>query len=248
MSAFKLSPKQNLEIALEREKERERERLKNGRGRSICSAEMQRLLLDQHKEHHFTSSEIVRDVIIGVSAGLTLPFALAASLSGANVPSSIILTVGIAEVAAGAISMGLGGSMRMMQMLQRTSNQEMHSTAPFLRSEASSSSLLPENRQFNLEVSSLNIPVDQMKTIQNINTLISELALEKEELMQGLLAESSKSSMLKYVNIGANRHTLANSEHLGDKLTTQVEVWVDVTSCEKQLLELLDVVNCYLEY
>ncbi|KAI7990144.1 hypothetical protein LOK49_LG12G02259 [Camellia lanceoleosa] len=39
-----------------------------------------------------------------------------------------------------------------------------------------------------------------------------------------------------------------NSEHLGDKPTTQVEVWVDVTSCEKQLLELLDVVNCYLEY
>ncbi|GMP51469.1 hypothetical protein CsSME_00017686 [Camellia sinensis var. sinensis] len=78
-----------------------------------------------------------------------------------------------------------------------TSNQEMHSTAPFLRSKASSSSLLPENRQFNLEVSSLNIPVDQMKTIQNINTLISELALEKEELMQALLAESSESSTLK---------------------------------------------------
>ncbi|CAL5430506.1 unnamed protein product [Camellia sinensis] len=69
---------------------------------------MQRLLMDQYKEHHFTSSEIVRDVIIGVSAGLTLPFALAASLFGANVPSSIILTAGIAEVAAGAISMGLG--------------------------------------------------------------------------------------------------------------------------------------------
>ncbi|KAI8007734.1 Disease resistance RPP13-like protein 4 [Camellia lanceoleosa] len=47
------------------------------------------------------------------------------------------------------------------------------------------------------------------------------------------------------LNIGANGHTLANSEHLGDKPTTQVEVWVDVTSCEKQLLKLLDVVNCY---
>ncbi|KAL7181160.1 hypothetical protein ACSBR1_040096 [Camellia fascicularis] len=71
-------------------------------------AEMQRLLLDQHKEHHFTSSEIVRDVIIGVSDSLTVPFALVTGLSGANVPSSIILTAGIAEVAAGAISMGLG--------------------------------------------------------------------------------------------------------------------------------------------
>uniref|UniRef100_A0A5B7AFJ5 Vacuolar iron transporter n=1 Tax=Davidia involucrata TaxID=16924 RepID=A0A5B7AFJ5_DAVIN len=74
-----------------------------------AEAEKHRLLLDQHKEHHFMSSEIVRDVIIGVSDGLTVPFALAAGLSGANVPSSIILTAGIAEVAAGAISMGLGG-------------------------------------------------------------------------------------------------------------------------------------------
>jgi hypothetical protein len=55
------------------------------------------------------SSEIVRDIIIGVSDGLTVPFALAAGLSGANVTSSIILIAGIAEVAAGAISMGLGG-------------------------------------------------------------------------------------------------------------------------------------------
>ena len=55
------------------------------------------------------SSEVVRDIIIGVSDGLTVPFALAAGLSGANVTSSIILIAGIAEVAAGAISMGLGG-------------------------------------------------------------------------------------------------------------------------------------------
>ncbi|KAK9276266.1 hypothetical protein L1049_005797 [Liquidambar formosana] len=67
------------------------------------------LLLDHHKEKHFTAGEIVRDVIIGVSDGLTVPFALAAGLSGANASSSIILTAGIAEVAAGAISMGLGG-------------------------------------------------------------------------------------------------------------------------------------------
>ncbi|KAK9118089.1 hypothetical protein Scep_016182 [Stephania cephalantha] len=68
-----------------------------------------KLLLQSHSEKHFTAGEIVRDVIIGVSDGLTVPFALAAGLSGANVPSSIILTAGLAEVAAGAISMGLGG-------------------------------------------------------------------------------------------------------------------------------------------
>ncbi|XP_057545136.1 vacuolar iron transporter 1-like [Amaranthus tricolor] len=66
-------------------------------------------LLNEHKEKHFTAGEVVRDIIIGVSDGLTVPFALAAGLSGANASSSIILTAGIAEVAAGAISMGLGG-------------------------------------------------------------------------------------------------------------------------------------------
>ncbi|XP_058736142.1 vacuolar iron transporter 1-like [Vicia villosa] len=66
-------------------------------------------LLHDHSEKHFTASHIVRDIIIGVSDGLTVPFALTAGLSGANVTSSIVLTAGIAEVAAGAISMGLGG-------------------------------------------------------------------------------------------------------------------------------------------
>ncbi|RYR17757.1 hypothetical protein Ahy_B03g062444 isoform B [Arachis hypogaea] len=66
-------------------------------------------LLNEHSEKHFTAGEIVRDIIIGVSDGLTVPFALAAGLSGANATSSIVLTAGIAEVAAGAISMGLGG-------------------------------------------------------------------------------------------------------------------------------------------
>ncbi|CAI0449969.1 unnamed protein product [Linum tenue] len=66
-------------------------------------------LLNHHKEKHFTAGEVIRDIIIGVSDGLTVPFALAAGLSGANAPSSIVLTAGLAEVAAGAISMGLGG-------------------------------------------------------------------------------------------------------------------------------------------
>ncbi|XP_030553765.1 vacuolar iron transporter 1-like [Rhodamnia argentea] len=76
--------------------------------RNKLEPEKQRLL-NQHTEAHFTAGEIVRDIIIGVSDGLTVPFALAAGLSGANAPSSIVLTAGVAEVAAGAISMGLGG-------------------------------------------------------------------------------------------------------------------------------------------
>ncbi|KAL9330273.1 hypothetical protein ACSQ67_005276 [Phaseolus vulgaris] len=69
-------------------------------------------LLNLHTENHFTAGEVVRDIIIGVSDGLTVPFALAAGLSGTNATSAVVLTAGIAEVAAGAISMGLGGNAR----------------------------------------------------------------------------------------------------------------------------------------
>ena len=63
----------------------------------------------RHVERHFTASEIVRDVVIGMSDGLTVPFALAAGLSGAVSQASIIVTAGLAEIAAGSIAMGLGG-------------------------------------------------------------------------------------------------------------------------------------------
>ncbi|XP_027919653.1 vacuolar iron transporter 1-like [Vigna unguiculata] len=66
-------------------------------------------LLNVHTEKHFTAGKVVRDIIIGVSDGLTVPFALAAGLSGTDATSAIVLTAGIAEVVAGAISMGLGG-------------------------------------------------------------------------------------------------------------------------------------------
>jgi hypothetical protein len=63
-----------------------------------------------HVERHFTSSDLVRDIVIGMSDGLTVPFALAAGLSGvAGVLTSTIVTAGLAEVAAGSIAMGLGG-------------------------------------------------------------------------------------------------------------------------------------------
>ena len=62
-----------------------------------------------HVEKHFTASETIRDIVIGMSDGLTVPFALAAGLSGAVDASWIIITAGLAEVAAGSIAMGLGG-------------------------------------------------------------------------------------------------------------------------------------------
>ena len=62
-----------------------------------------------HHEHHFTAGEMVRDIVIGMSDGLTVPFALAAGLTGAIDTSAIIITAGLAEIAAGSIAMGLGG-------------------------------------------------------------------------------------------------------------------------------------------
>ena len=63
-----------------------------------------------HVERHFMASEVVRDIVIGMSDGLTVPFALAAGLSGTElVTTAIIVTAGLAEVAAGSIAMGLGG-------------------------------------------------------------------------------------------------------------------------------------------
>jgi VIT1/CCC1 family predicted Fe2+/Mn2+ transporter len=62
-----------------------------------------------HVERHFTGSETIRDIVIGMSDGLTVPFALAAGLSGAVDASTIVVTAGMAEIAAGSIAMGLGG-------------------------------------------------------------------------------------------------------------------------------------------
>jgi vacuolar iron transporter family protein len=63
----------------------------------------------QHVEKHFTSSATVRDIVIGMADGLTVPFALAAGLSGAVDSTRVVITAGLAEIAAGSIAMGLGG-------------------------------------------------------------------------------------------------------------------------------------------
>lgn len=62
-----------------------------------------------HIEQHFTAGATVRDIVIGMSDGLTVPFALAAGLSGAVESTHIVITAGLAEIAAGSIAMGLGG-------------------------------------------------------------------------------------------------------------------------------------------
>src|SRR5512136_3094933 len=62
-----------------------------------------------HKERHFLANVTVRDIVIGMSDGLTVPFALAAGISGAGAATRIVVLAGLAEIAAGSIAMGLGG-------------------------------------------------------------------------------------------------------------------------------------------
>jgi len=63
----------------------------------------------RHLERHFTGGETVRDIVIGMADGLTVPFALAAGLSGAVAATRVVVIAGLAEIAAGSIAMGLGG-------------------------------------------------------------------------------------------------------------------------------------------
>jgi VIT1/CCC1 family predicted Fe2+/Mn2+ transporter len=67
------------------------------------------ILTPDHHEHHFEAGQSVRDIVIGLSDGLTVPFALAAGLSGAVASTHLIVLAGLAEIAAGSIAMGLGG-------------------------------------------------------------------------------------------------------------------------------------------
>ena len=77
-----------------------------------------------HQEEHFESSDLVRDVVIGMADGLTVPFALAAGLSGAVDSTHIIITAGIAEIAAGSIAMGLGGYLSGRTEIEHYHNEE----------------------------------------------------------------------------------------------------------------------------
>jgi len=77
-----------------------------------------------HMERHFTGSETVRDIVIGMADGLTVPFALAAGLSAAVTRTDLVVTAGLAEVAAGSIAMGLGGYLAARGDLEHYQSEE----------------------------------------------------------------------------------------------------------------------------
>lgn len=70
---------------------------------------METVAPESHAERHFNASLLLRDVVIGMSDGLTVPFALAAGISGAIAANHVVVTAGIAEIVAGSIAMGFGG-------------------------------------------------------------------------------------------------------------------------------------------
>ena len=88
-------------------------------------AKIDAMPLTTHVEKHFTAGETVRDIVIGMSDGLTVPFALAAGLSGAVASAGIVVTAGLAEVAAGSIAMGLGGYLAARSDAEHYANERL---------------------------------------------------------------------------------------------------------------------------
>lgn len=108
-----------------------------------------------HREKHFTASETIRDAIIGLSDGLTVPFALAAGLSGAVDSTHIVVIAGLSEIAAGTISMGLGGYLA-------TRSQEDHYNSELRR----------EKREVK------EIPEEEM---EEVSAIFREYGVQREE-------------------------------------------------------------------
>ena len=108
-----------------------------------------------HVEKHFTGSAVIRDIVIGMSDGLTVPFALAAGLSGIANSTAIVITGGLAEIAAGSISMGLGGFLA-------------------ARSDAEHYARERENEQLEIEI----IPD---KEVEEVEQVLSAYGLEQKE-------------------------------------------------------------------
>lgn len=127
------------------------------------------LHLKMHHEHHLKSSDTIRDIVIGMSDGLTVPFALAAGLSGAVNSSGIVVTAGIAEIVAGSIAMGLGGF-----LAGRTESDHYNSE---LRREYEEIERVPEQEK--LEVKEVFADFGLSATLQN--QIAEEMAKDKDK-------------------------------------------------------------------
>lgn len=122
-----------------------------------------------HKEEHLQSSDFITDIVIGMSDGLTVPFALAAGLSGAVQSNSVVITAGIAEIVAGSIAMGLGG------YLAGKTEQEHYQNE--LKREYAEVEVIPE-----LEKDEIKLVFAQYGLNESTQNIIAdELAMDKDK-------------------------------------------------------------------
>jgi vacuolar iron transporter family protein len=152
-----------------------------------------------HQEKHFESSDLLSDVVIGMSDGLTVPFALAAGLSGAVNSTHIILTAGIAEIIAGSIAMGLGGFL--------SGKTEIDHYNAELKREYEETHLYPEKEKE--EVREVFEAYGLSKASQNL--IVEELAKDRDKWVNfmmrfelGLEKPNEKRARQAAFNIGAS--------------------------------------------
>jgi VIT1/CCC1 family predicted Fe2+/Mn2+ transporter len=124
---------------------------------------------DIHKEEHLQSSDFITDVVIGMSDGLTVPFALAAGLSGAVQSNAVVITAGIAEIVAGSIAMGLGG------YLAGKTEQEHYQNE--LKREYAEVEAIPEKEKDEIKLVFAQYGLNE--STQNI--IADELAMDKDK-------------------------------------------------------------------
>lgn len=152
-----------------------------------------------NNEQHFTGSEAVRDVVIGMADGLTVPFALAAGIAGAVDSIHIIVTAGLAEIAAGAIAMGLGG-----YLAARTS--EMHYSSERARELYEIDHLYEREIEETKEIfSEYGLPDPQVNII--VNTLAQNKQKWVDFMMRyelGLEKPNSKRAPISAMTIGGS--------------------------------------------
>ena len=148
-----------------------------------------------HIEKHFMAGDTIRDIVIGMSDGLTVPFALAAGLSGSVSSTALIVTAGLAEIAAGSIAMGLGG-----YLAARSDAQHYDSE---LRREDTESRTVPDIelqeiigifRSYGVsEQSSRTAAAELMlDPVQRVNFMMRfELGLEKPEARRAMISAAT---------------------------------------------------------
>jgi vacuolar iron transporter family protein len=122
-----------------------------------------------HKEEHLGSSAFITDIVIGMSDGLTVPFALAAGLSGAVQSNAVVITAGIAEIVAGSIAMGLGG------YLAGKTEQEHYQSE--LKREYDEVEMVPDREREEVKVIFAQYGLDEPTQ----NTIVGELSKDKNK-------------------------------------------------------------------